>query len=81
MSGAAPARQPRTKPVVSVEAARVDLGGRPILSRVSFAIDDGELVAILGPNGAGKSTLLKLLLGLVRPVSGIVSVLGQPPAG
>ena len=58
MSGAAPARQPRTKPVVSVEAARVDLGGRPILSRVSFAIDDGELVAILGPNGAGKSTLL-----------------------
>ena len=44
---------------------------------MSFSIEDGELVAILGPNGAGKSTLLKVLLGLVRPVSGIVSVLGQ----
>ena len=43
---------------------------------MSFAIEDGELVAILGPNGAGKSTLLKVILGLVKPVSGLVSVLG-----
>jgi zinc/manganese transport system ATP-binding protein len=64
-------------PVLSVEDLRVDLGGRAILAGVSFAIETGELVAILGPNGAGKSTLLKVVLGLVKPVSGRVSVLGQ----
>ncbi|MBO0791397.1 MAG: ATP-binding cassette domain-containing protein, partial [Ktedonobacteraceae bacterium] len=39
----------------------------------------GEFIPILGPNGAGKSTLLKLLLGLLRPASGRVQVLGHPP--
>lgn len=69
---------PRPAPVISAEQVRVDLGGRTILADVSFTIEDGELVAILGPNGAGKSTLLKIILGLVKPVSGRVSVLGQP---
>ncbi len=69
---------PQPRPVISAEEVRVDLGGRTILADVSFAIEDGELVAILGPNGAGKSTLLKVILGLVKPVSGRVSVLGQP---
>ncbi len=69
---------PRPRPVVSTESVRVDLGGRVILSAVSFSIDEGELVAILGPNGAGKSTLLKVVLGLMKPISGSVSVLGQP---
>ena len=64
-------------PVLSIENLRVDLGGRTILARVNFTIQAGELVAILGPNGAGKSTLLKLILGLVKPASGRVSVLGQ----
>jgi zinc/manganese transport system ATP-binding protein len=72
-------RAAREVPVVSVEHARVDLGGRTILADVGFTIDDGELVAVLGPNGAGKSTLLKLILGLVKPASGRVSVIGQPP--
>jgi zinc/manganese transport system ATP-binding protein len=60
-----------------VEDLRVDLGGRTILAGVSFAVETGELVAVLGPNGAGKSTLLKVVLGLIKPVSGRVSVLGQ----
>jgi len=69
---------PSPRPVISAERIRVDLGGRTILSEVSFAIEDGELVVILGPNGAGKSTLLKVVLGLIRPVTGRVSVLGTP---
>jgi ABC-2 type transport system ATP-binding protein len=48
------------------------------LSRVSLAFSPG-VTALLGPNGAGKSTLLKLVVGILRPSSGSVTVLGEPP--
>jgi iron complex transport system ATP-binding protein len=44
----------------------------PALNAVSFDAPAGRLLAVLGPNGSGKSTLLKLLLGMVRPSSGVV---------
>ena len=46
----------------------------------TFEVRAGELVALLGPNGAGKTTAIKLLLGLVRPTSGKLSVFGGNPA-
>jgi len=46
------------------------------LDDVSFSIRDG-ITGILGENGAGKSTAIKIFLGLVRPTSGSVTVLGQ----
>ena len=46
----------------------------------TFEVRAGELVALLGPNGAGKTTAIKLLLGLVRPTSGRLSVFGGDPA-
>ena len=57
----------------------MSLGGTVIQEDMSFSIEDGEYIAVLGPNGAGKSTLLKVLLGLVRPTSGRVEVLGGAP--
>jgi ABC-2 type transport system ATP-binding protein len=47
---------------------------------VDISIARGETVALLGPNGAGKSTTIDLLLGLVRPDAGSVSILGRTPA-
>jgi ABC-2 type transport system ATP-binding protein len=68
-------------------------GGRVVLARLSksygsvravrsvdLSIDRGETVALLGPNGAGKSTTIDLMLGLARPDSGSVSILGMSPA-
>ena len=49
------------------------------LNGVDLRVHQGEVVALLGPNGAGKSTLFDLLLGLARPSSGDVLVLGQRP--
>jgi iron complex transport system ATP-binding protein len=45
---------------------------RPALDRLSMRVPQGSFYAILGPNGSGKSTLLKLLLGVLRPGSGLV---------
>ena len=67
------------EPVIFLENICVSLGGTPILQDVSLSIGHGEFIVILGPNGAGKTTLIKLLLGLVKPSSGVVRVLGQAP--
>ena len=63
---------------VTFDDVTLVLGGRTILSSVSFAIEAGEFIGLLGPNGAGKTTLLRAILGLVRPRSGAVGVLGRP---
>jgi Cu-processing system ATP-binding protein len=47
---------------------------------VSFDLREGETVALVGHNGAGKTTLIKLMLGLIRPMSGSIRVLGEDPA-
>jgi len=49
------------------------------VDRVSFQIDEGEMVAFLGPNGAGKTTTLKLLSGLIHPTAGEATVLNHTP--
>jgi Cu-processing system ATP-binding protein len=46
---------------------------------VSFDLQEGETVALVGHNGAGKTTLMKLMLGLIRPTSGNIRVLGEDP--
>jgi ABC-2 type transport system ATP-binding protein len=46
---------------------------------IDVSIKRGETVALLGPNGAGKSTTIDMLLGLIAPDSGAISLLGRPP--
>jgi len=53
--------------------------GSPVLENVNLIIKKGEFASIVGPNGGGKSTLLKLLLGILRPGSGELSVFNKAP--
>ncbi len=55
-------------------------GRRLAVNVVDLELRQGERVALVGHNGAGKSTLIKLMLGLIRPLSGSVQVLGANPA-
>jgi zinc transport system ATP-binding protein len=49
----------------------------PVLLNVSLAINEGDFLAVIGPNGSGKTTLVKILLGLLRPATGRVEIMGK----
>ena len=54
---------PRRHADCSLEASRVERGGRIIFAGLGFRLDAGEALVVTGPNGAGKSTLLRALAG------------------
>jgi ABC-type branched-subunit amino acid transport system ATPase component len=54
-----------------IDVAR-SFGGLRVLTRVSFGVAEGEIVALIGPNGAGKTTLFNLISGLLRPSAGSI---------
>jgi Cu-processing system ATP-binding protein len=62
---------------LSLENVSVNFGAVKALKSVSLNIDAGKPLLLVGPNGAGKSTLLKVLLGLVQPDDGGLSVDGE----
>ena len=49
---------------------------RPAVDRLDLTVRAGEFYALLGPNGAGKTTTLRMVVGLLRPDAGSISVLG-----
>jgi ABC-2 type transport system ATP-binding protein len=63
-------------PALEVRGLAKRYGSVGALRGVDLEVGDGELVGLLGPNGAGKSTLVKVAVGLVRPGSGEVLVVG-----
>jgi zinc/manganese transport system ATP-binding protein len=71
-----------TGPERVVRARHVSLrfGARVLWDDLSFDLHKGEFMAVLGPNGTGKTSLVRILLGLVAPSAGTVSVTGRPPA-
>ena len=64
-------------PVVQAEKVTFRYGRTPVLDGLDLTVPEGSLYALLGPNGAGKTTLMKLILGLLRPRSGHMSVFGK----
>jgi zinc transport system ATP-binding protein len=68
-----------SEPVIVLDDVSLALRGVPVLANVSLELEADDYLAILGPNGGGKTMLLRVILGLVRPDSGRVRVLGGPP--
>ncbi len=62
--------------MITLEAQKISYGG--LFERLSFRLEPGERLGILGPSGTGKTTLLQLILGHIRPTSGIVTWNGRP---
>ena len=64
--------------MIRFEAVTKRFGPLVAVQELSFALAQGETLALIGPNGSGKSTTLKLALGLVRPSRGLITMNGQP---
>jgi branched-chain amino acid transport system ATP-binding protein len=65
-------------PLLEVRDLSVRFGGVVALDRVSFDVDNGQVVALIGPNGAGKTTLFNVISRIYKPSNGTVRFDGEP---
>jgi len=65
--------------IISVRDLKMYFGEVKAVNGVSFDVHQGEILGLLGPNGAGKTTTIKLLLGLLEPLEGEISIFGLNP--
>lgn len=68
-----------SKEVIVLKDINYIINQNYILKDINLSIKEKDFLAIIGPNGGGKSTLLKIMLGLIKPSSGQVEVLGKTP--
>ncbi len=64
----------------AIRGLTVSYDQKPAVFSLDATFEPGKMTAIVGPNGAGKSTMLKAALGIVKPLSGQITVFGQPVA-
>src|SRR5688500_9170275 len=64
--------------VIDVSGVSKYYGDFKAVSDVSFQVVRGEIFAMLGPNGAGKSTIMRMILDIIKPNAGKITVLGGP---
>jgi ABC-2 type transport system ATP-binding protein len=69
----------RPVPAVQISGVTKDFGDVHAVRGLDLTLEQGEVVAFLGPNGAGKTTTIDMVLGLSRPTTGSVEVLGLQP--
>lgn len=67
-----------TKFALEIHDLTVAYKFKPVLWDIDLNVQEGVMLAIVGPNGAGKSTLIKSILGIVKPLAGVVKVFGTP---
>ncbi|MCS6292014.1 MAG: ABC transporter ATP-binding protein [Nitrospira sp.] len=64
-------------PVLEVRNLTKTFGDFTAVNGISFVLQPGEILGVLGPNGAGKTTTMHMLLGLITPTSGTISMFGM----
>ena len=65
-------------PLIAAHHVSFQYQGQPVLHDISCTITAGEYIGIIGPNGGGKTTFLKILLGLLRPTTGSITLFSTP---
>ena len=65
--------------MIEVKDLWFSYNGHTVLKEVDLRIDEKNFTVLIGPNGGGKTTLVKLMLGLLKPDQGTVSIMGKPP--
>ncbi|MDY6865272.1 MAG: ABC transporter ATP-binding protein [Halobacteriota archaeon] len=65
--------------IVTIEGITAGYGHKIVIEEVCLSIFDTDFLAVIGPNGGGKTTLLKVILGLITPSKGEISVFGTSP--
>ena len=65
--------------LIEISDLNFSYAGEPALCGIHLSVEAGTTLGLIGPNGGGKTTLLKLLLGLLKPQSGIIRIAGLTP--
>lgn len=64
--------------IISTDNLSKEYDGVYRVQELDIRVKEGDIYGFLGPNGAGKSTTMKMLLGLVKPTSGTIEIMGKP---
>ncbi|MFH1982179.1 MAG: ABC transporter ATP-binding protein [Pseudomonadota bacterium] len=68
-----------SQPIIELSKIRFGYpGGPPVLDDLNFHLHEGDRIGIVAPNGSGKTTLFHVIMGLIKPQAGTVTVFGTP---
>ncbi|SCX75509.1 metal ABC transporter ATP-binding protein [Desulfoluna spongiiphila] len=67
------------EPAIALDNVSFSYTRHPVLDEVTLTVPKGDFAMVVGPNGGGKTTLIKLILGLLAPTSGRVTLFGKTP--
>src|ERR1700726_3462038 len=72
-----PEKPGNVSPVVVISELTKQFGRLRAINNLNMTINTGETYGLIGPNGSGKTTLIRMLVGLVRPTSGTIRIMGE----
>lgn len=70
----------KTKNIIEIQNVSFAYGSNLVLKDITLTVHHGDYLGVIGPNGSGKTTLLKVMLGLLKPLTGDVHMFGVPLA-
>ncbi len=66
-----------TTSAVEINGVSKSYGSKKVVSGISFSISQGEIFGLIGPNGAGKTTTIRMMMDIIKPDAGSISILGK----